>query len=228
MLPYSPQLDPLNSPHPIPWNWVQATLNSQVSAQAARLHSYRSLSLVSPDGRYAAYSRIQLRVMRSWFQSQVSSLLFLENLETGDLQPITPSSPLADNPFLEQAELPDGRISMIVPVSWSAESDRLLAREFESLFSSDIASDYAVMVDCRTRQVSTVAPTALIYTHAILLGWSQAHPDRALFMAGNLGEEDWPLWTVAVTGETKPAPGDHPLILGQTVNHLWMGPQVQS
>jgi hypothetical protein len=116
---------------------------------------------------------------------------------------------------------------MIVPVSWSAESDRLLAREFESLFSSDMASDYAVIVDCSTKRVSTVAPTSISYTHAILLGWSQAHPDRALFMAGNLGEGDWPLWTVAASGETELATGDRPLVLGQTVSNLWMGPQVQ-
>jgi len=47
-------------------------------------------------------------------------------------------------------------------------------------------------------------------------------------MAGSLGDEDWPLWTVAATGETEPAPGDHPLILGQTVSNVWVGPQVQS
>jgi hypothetical protein len=235
MFEQSVQIDPLNSPHPVPWNWVLATLDDTTSNQpvghgleaTASLHYYRSQSLLSPDSRYAAYSRIQMHVYPEFYRSQVNSVLFLENLETGDLQAVTPTSPLADNPFLSDEMVSGGKISIVIPISWSKEGDRLLARAFESLFGSDIASDYAVIVDRTFNQISTVAPTTISYTTAVLLGWSNVHPGRALFQAGNLGEAEWHLWTVDAAGKTTLAEGDRPIVFGQTVSNIWMGPQVQ-
>jgi hypothetical protein len=221
----SVQIDPLNSPHPVPWNWVLAMLTALPPGAPAKLHYYRSQSLLSADRRYAAYSRIQMQVESEFWGSNVSSILFLENLETGDLQAVTPASPLADNPFLSSGGDLAGKISIVIPISWSQSGDRLLARVFESLFCSDIASDYAVIVDRAANRISTVAPTCTQYTTAILLGWSQSDPDQVLFQAGNLGDEDWQLWSVNSAGQTIPAKQDAPITFGQVVSNVWMGPQ---
>ncbi len=221
------QVDPLNSPHPVPWNWVQATLNA-TDTNLQSLHFYRSPALLSPNGQYSAYSRIQIRRHPDFFRSQVSSVLFLENLTGGDLQVIMPSSPLAENPFFNWDTEQEGRISMIIPISWSETGDRLLAREFESLFASDIASDYAVVVNSQTREVRTISPNQITYTNAVLLGWSQTYPDRVLFLAGELGDSNWQHWTVSLDGRTEVCTGDQPQVWGQTISHVWMGPQSQS
>lgn len=92
------QLDPLGSPHPIPWNWVMTTY-ADVRLQRAGLRYYRSPSLVSPDGKYAAYSRMQMQVQPELYRSRLSSVIFVENLQIGELQVINANSPLADNPF---------------------------------------------------------------------------------------------------------------------------------
>jgi hypothetical protein len=220
----SVQLDPLNSPHPIPWNWVMVTAQSTI-ASAAKLHYYRSQSLISPDGVYAAYSRIQMQVGAEFFHSRVSSVLFVENLKTGDLQAITPTAPLADNPFMPEEDRLQGSISIVIPVSWSETGSHLLAREFESLFCSDMASDYAVIVNLPEQRVSTIAPTRIQYTYAVLLGWSASHPTQALFRVGELGNDLWHLWTVDVSGQTLPAQDDRPVTFGQSVSSVWMGPQ---
>jgi len=226
MHPQSVQIDPLNSPHPIPWSWVLAMLAAVPSEAPSKPHYYRSQSLLSSDRRFASYSRIQMQAKAEFYRSSVTSILFLENLETGDLQAVTPASPLADNPFLNHsgAELV-GKISIVIPVSWSESGDRLLARVFESLFCSDIASDYAVVIDRTANRISTIAPTCLQYTTAVLLGWSQMYPGRVLFQVGNLGEEDWQLCAVAPGGQTLSAEGDTPVTFGRVVSNIWMGPQ---
>lgn len=229
----SVQVDPLNSPHPVPWNWVMAMLSanepvadSAIAPVGAQVYYYRSHSLISPDQQYAAYSRIQLQVEPEFYLSQVSSVLFVENLRTGDLQTITPTSPLANNPFTNPAVEPSGTISIVVPVSWSATGDRLLAREFESIFCSDIASDYAVIVNRSLNRVSTIAPTQIHYTNAMLLGWSHTRPDRVLFQAGTMGESEWQRWTVDISGQTQQADqDDQPITYGQIGSSIWTGPQ---
>lgn len=225
----SVQLDPLNSPYPVPWNWVLATLAEMSRSNTSILRYYRSQSLISPDGEYAAYSRIQMQVSPQFTQSRVSSVLFLENLRTGDLQTITASSPLADNPFgngmLTPVEVEAGAIAILIPVAWSETGDRVLAREFESLFGSDIASDYAVVWDRQQNRTYTVAPTRVQYTNAVLLGWSQTHPGRVLFQAGNLGDTQTMLWAVDFSGSTTAAIEDQPVTFGRVANNIWAGPQ---
>ncbi len=223
MTSQSVQLDPLNSPHPVPWSWVMATLAEGKPNQ----HYYRSHALTSPDGHYKAYSRIQMQVEPEVYQSRVSSVLFLENLQTGDLQVITATSPFAENPFIGNSAGLAGTISIVIPVSWSATGDRLLAREFESIFCSDIASDYGLIWDRTSNRSSTVAPTKIEYTNAILLGWSEAQSDRVLFSAGNLGETPWKLWTVDMESETLEAMDDRSKTHGQVTNSVWAGPQLQ-
>jgi len=224
------QIDPLGSPHPVPWNWIMTTHADVSSKRGSGLNYYRSQSLVSPDGKYAAYSRIQMQVQPELFRSRVSSVMFVENLQTGELQVINANSPLADNPLVagEDADLP-GAISILTPVGWSKTSDRLLARQFEGLFSSSDASDFAVIWNRHPNRTSTVAPSQTQYNHdiSILLGWSQIDPDQVLFRAGNLGDEQWPLWAVAGNGQTVAATDvDQPIVFGKLLNQLWSGPQV--
>jgi hypothetical protein len=229
MAEQSVQLDPINSPYPVPWNWVLATLAEVSRSNTSTLRYYRSQSLISPDGQYAAYSRIQMRVSPEFTQSRVSSVLFLENLRTGDLQTITASSPLADNPFtgnmFTPMEVEAGAIAILIPVAWSETGDRILAREFESLFGSDIASDYAVVWDRHQNRTYTIAPTRVQYSNAVLLGWSQTHPGQVLFQAGNLGDTQNMLWAVDFSGQTVAAIEDQPVIFGRVVNNIWAGPQ---
>jgi hypothetical protein len=218
------QIDPLNSPHPVPWNWVLAM--QAEATNAPRLRYYRSQSLISPDGQYAAYSRIQMQAIADWTRCQVSSVLFLENLHTGALQTISASSPLSEATLMPQENSdPQGTIAILIPVAWSAESDRILAREFESVFGSDIASDYAVVWDQHLNRTYTIAPTRIQYSNAILLGWSCKQRDHVLFQAGNLGDEQWPLWSVDFSGQTIAAPEDQPITYGRVVNNVWAGPQ---
>lgn len=186
---------------------------------------YRSQSLVSPDGQYAAYSRIQLQLSSQFTQNRIASILFVENLQTGELQTVTPASPFADNPFVADAVLnQSGTIAMLVPIAWSERSDRLLVREFESLFGSSLASDFAVIWDRQSNHTYTLAPTQIQYSNAVLLGWSQAHPSQVLFRAGNMGDENWPLYAVDTSGQTTYAAEDQPITYGQA-NSVWAGPQ---
>ncbi|HIK28707.1 MAG: hypothetical protein N3E45_13120 [Oscillatoriaceae bacterium SKW80] len=222
----SVQLDPLNSPHPIPWNWILATHAAVSSTDGSGIRYYRTPSLLSPDGCYAAYSRIQMQVQPQFFRCRVTSAMFVENRQTGAQQTITASSPLA-NPHLLSSQALDttGWMAILIPVSWSQSGERLLAREFEALLCTSVASDYAVIWDRHQNRATTIAPTQVEYTTAILLGWSQFYRARVLFRAGTIGEKDWKLWAVDVSGDTIPAFGDRPEIFGSPYSNLWTGPQ---
>jgi hypothetical protein len=220
------QLDPLDSPFPIPWNWVLATQADTKPGILPIRRYYRSQSLISPDRQYAAYSRIQMDVRADFTRSRVSSVLFVENLETGDLQTITAESPFADNPFMMNKDPhQEGAIAMLIPIAWSADSTRILAREFESIFGTAIASDFAVIWDRQRNRRRTLSPAGFHYTNAILLGWSQQQPDRVLFRAGNMGDEDWHIWAVDNSGHTEIALEDRPVTFGTVSSNIWAGPQ---
>lgn len=220
------QTDPLNSPHPVPWEWVMKTYTELTTSGKTGIRYYRSPSLISPDGNYAAYSRISIEVLPELYRTRVSSVMFLENLQTGHLQTVTAASPLADNPFNsnEEAELP-GAISILIPVSWSADGNRLLSRQFEGLFSTSDASDFAVIWDRISNTSKTLAPVRVQYSNAILLGWDDKNHDQVLFRAGILGDENWGVWAVDMKGETKSASQEQPKIFGELIQQVWAGPQ---
>lgn len=222
------QLDPLNSPHPIPWNWVTSIAFGGGSTPGCCGY-YRSQSLISPNGHYAAYSRIQVQPAAHFTQSRVVSALFVENLHTGSLQTIMASSPFADNP-LRASEISDsaGTIAVLIPIAWSEMGDRLLAREFESMFGSGIASDFAVVWNSHTNQTQTLAPSQIHYSNAILMGWSQIHPEQVLFQAGVMGDPHWDFYAVKPNGQTSLARGDRPTTYGQVTASIWAGPQTGS
>lgn len=220
------QNDPLGSPHPIPWHWVLQTQEQVSSTQGAGTRYYRSPALISPDGQYAAYSRIQLQVKPEMYHSRVTSVMFVENLSTKHLRAVTAASPLGNNPLTATEEtLKPGMISILTPVAWSQNGDRILARQFEGWFNTSDASDYAVVWDRKGDRSSTITPNPVQYEIAVLLGWSQSHPDQVLFRAGNLGEENWSMWAVDPQGETHLATNDHPMVFGKLVNNIWAGPQ---
>lgn len=224
-------IDPLNSPYPVPWNWVMKTYENVSSHQGSGVRYYRSHSLLSPDGEYAAYSRIQMQVQPELYHSQVSSVMFLENLRTGQLQQIKASSPLALHLMMQGETATPGIISILAPVGWSKSSDRLLARQFEGFFSTSDASDYAVIWHRHKNRTTTLAPAQSYNNHAmsILLGWSQTDPAQVVFRVGELGEEQWQMWTVAENGRTTPATSlEQPIVFGQRQMKLWAGEQIAS
>jgi hypothetical protein len=215
--PFQP--DPINSPHPVPWNWVMVMLGGQPGR-----YLYRTQGLISPNQQLVSYSRIQLQVMPLTYQSHITSVLFVENLETGNIQVITPTSPLAASPFATDSA--EGTFSMVIPIAWSEGSDRLLAREFEGALYSDVASDYGVIVDLPQQTLSTICPSGEnAYTTAVLLGWSAQDADCALFEIRQLGQALPHQVLVNRDGKTEPAEGDRPLGFGEWANSVWSGPQ---
>ncbi|MEM8637374.1 MAG: hypothetical protein AAGG51_00955 [Cyanobacteria bacterium P01_G01_bin.54] len=224
--PLDPPLneDPLNSPHPIPWNWILETYETFRQLPESEPRHYRTLTVVSPEGDYAAYSRIQMSTDPEFLGSQITSVMFLEDLRTGELQTVTASSPIAHNPSLEKPQA--GVFSILIPISWSQTGDRLLARQFEGLLSTSIASDYAVIWERSTQQTFTCVPKGPDYSNAIVLGWSTTHSEQVLFRIGSLGEDPWLLWRVSIKGDTALATGDQPIVFGQIQSAAWGGAQL--
>lgn len=153
-----PSEDPLNSPHPIPWEWVMDTQANVSTNRDGGVRYYRTSSVVSPDGDYAAYSRIQMFAQPELYRSRVNSMMFIENLRTGKLRQLKSSFPHPENPSVEGDPVP-GTISILTPVGWSRKSDRLLARRFEGVFNSSDATDVAVIWDRQHDRSASVAPS---------------------------------------------------------------------
>ncbi|MBE9053500.1 hypothetical protein IQ243_24450 [Nostocales cyanobacterium LEGE 11386] len=233
------QVDPIGSPHPIPWEWIVATQEAISANGGSGVRHYRSVPVISPDGRYVVYSRVQLEVRPEMYNSKVTSVMFVEDTQTKKLQVMASTAPLRDpllNTNLASPEPVDtdrnGRIGVLVPVSWSEKSDRFLARKFEGKFNTGDSTDQAVIWDRQRNHINTVAPAREEHEHekiAVLLGWSKNQPDHALFRAGEMGEEDWPLVQVASDGKTlNTTDTDQPITFGKKVTEVWAGPQVAS
>lgn len=232
MLPSLPETeneDPLNSPHPVPWNWIMKTQQEYSQKQSSGLRYYRSLALLSPDGQYAAYSRIEMRSKSDLSESKALSVMFLENIKTGELQVIRAQSPIAN--YLEEAgedsEEMAGVISLLMPVSWSKNGDRLLARQFEGAFSTSDVSDYAVIWNKQSRQTKTLGVNAEAdgEESSTLLGWSHTQPNEVLFRSSILGEETERIVSVGLNGETTLASDQEAVTYGQLLNRSWTGVQ---
>lgn len=227
------QEDPLGSPHRIPWKWITATQETVAARGGSGTRYYRSLPVISPDGRYAVYSRVTLEVKPEMYNSKVTSTLFIEDREKKTLRVLTSTSPIRD-PLLRAkiASQPetDGTIGVLVPVSWSQKGDRFLARRFEGVFNTADATDQAVVWDRQNNNTNNLAPSQEIYEHdtAVLLGWSKTQPDHVLFRAGKLGDEDWPLVQVSSDGKTVTTTSDvdQPMTYGQKITNVWPGPQI--
>lgn len=207
--------DPLNSPHPVPWNWVMETYQNYLNyPQIEETRYYRTPSLLSPDQKYCAYSRVSMEVNPELGQCRVNSVMFIENLESGELRLVTADTPLADNPFQinTQAHQP-GTIAILIPISWSIKGDQILARQFEGIFNSSMMFDYAVIWDRNENKTRTLSPKESIeYDYTVLLGWSKKQPDQVLFRGDILGEETVSILAVNFKGKTIISQEDQPVI----------------
>ncbi|HLO84777.1 MAG TPA: hypothetical protein VK203_07160 [Nostocaceae cyanobacterium] len=228
--------DPIGSPHPIPWKWIMVTQETVGAKGGSGVRYYRSVPVISPDRKYAVYSRVQMEVKPEMYNSRVSSILFVQDMQTKRLRVMAATStydPLLKRPAAPQDEPTEGKIGVLVPVSWSQKGDRFLARQFEGIFNTADATDSAVIWDRQKNHASTVAPAQAADEHekiAILLGWSKSQPENVLFRAGELGEENWPLVQVAIDGKTvqMTQDGDQPITFGEIVTPVWAEPQVAS
>jgi hypothetical protein len=229
--------DPIGSPHPIPWKWIVSTQEAIGSQGMSGVRYYRSVPVVSPDGKFAVYSRVQIEVKPEMYNSKVTSVLFVEDRATKRLRVMASTSTLHDplvktKATLAQQASADGKIGVLVPVSWSEKSDRFLARRFEGVFNTGDSTDQAVIWDRQKNQTNTVAPAQNEQDEekiAVLLGWSKNEPDHVLFRAGEMGEENWPLVKVAVDGKTGAiTDSDQPITYGDKLTEIWVGPEVAS
>ena len=95
--------------------------------------------------------------------------------------------------------------------------------------TSDVM-DYAVVWHRDKNYTNTVGPAYQESDHekiSILLGWSKSQPNHALFRTGEMGDENWPLVTVADDGKTTSAADvDQPVTFGNQAVEVWAGPQV--
>ncbi|PHJ57721.1 hypothetical protein VF14_28090 [Nostoc linckia z18] len=232
------QIDPIGSPHPIPWKWITTTQEAISSNGGSGVRHYRSIPVISPDGKYAVYSRVQLEVKPEMYNSRVTSVLFVQDRQTKKMWVMASTTPVSD-PLLKtkalkavSAEETDttGQIGVLVPVSWSEKGDRFLARKFEGVFNTGDSTDSAVIWDRQKNHANVVAPANEEHDAekiAVLLGWSKSQPDHVLFRAGELGEENWPLVKVANDGKTvSTTDDDQPITFGKQVTEIWAGPQV--
>jgi hypothetical protein len=224
--------DPLNSPYPIPMNWINKTQET-VGANGGGVRYYRSSPVTSPDGRYRVYSRIQLEVKPEQYNSRVSSVLFIQDMQKKKLR-VVASTSRNNDVLVNTKAAPDangeGTIGVLVPVSWSERGDRFLARRFEGVMNTSDMSDYAVIWHRERDRVNTVEPARQGGDHekmAILLGWSKNQPNHVMFRTGELGDENWPLVNVSDEGKTTGATEiDQPVTFGNRVSNVWAGPQV--
>jgi hypothetical protein len=215
--------DPLDSPHPIPWRWIVEAQTHLSQAGQTSIVYYRSPSLISPDGRYSVYSRSRMEVAADMNRSRVTSVMFVENLVTGELKILRADSPMARDP---ETKTMGGLISVLVPVSWSADSKRLLSRQFEGLFNTSDASDSALVWEVESDRLASITPDLGDYEQSILLGWSRIAPEKVLFTSGNLGDEEWDLCAVNSQGQITIANTEETVNYGKVDETNWMGAQV--
>lgn len=221
------QVDPLNSPYPLPWQWILSTQARVAGNQQSAVYHYRSSSVRSPDGQWLAYSRLRLAARPQLWQCSVSSILFVENLSHGSLHPITARSPLAQD-FWQQAEAAPGAIALAQPIGWDRSGKRLLARQFEGYFCSSWATDYALIWDSHSHQAQTLQPLLPELEVAVVMGWSQQQPEDVIFEAGMSGHAKLRRWQVNALGECQPGDQDQPQVFGEASVDLFAGPQAQN
>ena len=223
----SPDLvrDPLNSPFPMPWQWILETQAAVTAGKHPGKELYRSPSLYNPEHQLMAYCRVRLDLKPLMHQGRITSTLFVENFQTGTLHTVIAKSPLTPNPFQTGKTFDEpGIMSLIMPVSWSADGTKLLSRQFEGFLGSCDISDFGVVWDGITEETITLTPSDTIdYTHAVLLGWSEADPGAILFRTECLGDDHCKYWAVSPDGKTVSVNNDSGLVFGEFSNNIWSG-----
>ncbi len=208
--------DPLQSPFPLPWHWIEEGHQAAVKARQRRSYQQQTAQYVSPDGRYVAQATLYFEAAPESFQQRLVSTLEIVDVQTGDRQRIE-SLQEVPREFLADVPTGQGLIAVLVPVGWSQTDNRLLVRQFMGLFASDLASDAAWIWQPGRGHVATVYPTDTDYDFATLLGWSDTHPDQVLFQTQVMGEPQAMVWAVDTQGSTQLAQDDRPTVYGTTL-----------
>ncbi|MCS7031970.1 MAG: hypothetical protein NZL92_10640 [Gloeomargarita sp. SKYG116] len=204
--------DPLQSAYPIPWRWVWAIQTQAQQRRRPVRGMLRSSLLISPDGRYAAFSQVEvLAHQQDYTRTRISSTLHIRRPGT--------TLPLMLRPIGQPPVLEPGQIWVLVPVSWSADSRQLLVRQVVGWFGSSEITDRALVWD--DTGVRLVGPQAVAQTHALLLGWSREDPSSILFRTYIIGLERPSQWQVALDGLTLAAQADEPVIYGRSQGESW-------
>jgi hypothetical protein len=208
--------DPLQSPYPLPWSaiWQRQTQATQQN-HSSKLR-YASAPLRSPDGQVTAHSEVEIQLDPDFRQSHIFSQLILKTSQGKTLQVIPSSIHLGQETVKETAarNLP-GTIAMLVPAAWSPDGQKLLSRQFEAIFGSDVSSDYAVIWERSQQRARTVTPLPLNYDSATLLGWNPHHPNEVLFHTTVMGEKEGSTLAVDYRGTAVASPNPQPVQYGQ-------------
>lgn len=202
-------VDPINSQYAIPWKVILEAQDTASRTGQVQSFRYRSALSIAPDQQTRAYSELNLTLHPNPSQSLVQSQLFIETEQQTYTLPATL--------HLEMGELSAhglaGTFAVMIPAAWSADSQSLLLRQFEGLFGSDVASDYAMVWQKSNPGLQTYRPTDLDYDSATLMGWSQNRPGEILFQTRILGQANSQLVTVSPqnSGATLASPSDRPM-----------------
>ena len=205
--------DPLQSAYPMPWRWVWGMQTQAERTRRSLWGSTQSPVLVSPDGRYRVFSRVQILAHRDYTRTQVNSTLHIRQ--------VGGALPMVVRPLGQPKVVQPGQIWVLVPVSWSADGSQLLVRQVFGWFGSSEISDSALVWHTDGRGVRSVAPQAVAHTHSLLLGWSREAPTSILFETRLLGLERPSLWQVGLDGLTLTAREDEPVTYGQSQGETW-------
>lgn len=204
--------DPLSSPFPLPWAWVEQAHEIACQHNQSFRHLLDSRRYVSPDGEYVASATFVLITHPEAYRQELTSVLEITHLPSGQQERFesiatVPPEYLSDLP---QQGTTQGLIAVLMPVGWSEGGDRLLVRQFQGIFSSDFASDGAWIWERDLGHIATVYPMADDYDFAVLLGWSSEQRDQVLFHTQLMGDPHGHTWAVDIHGDTLAAQGAVP------------------
>lgn len=215
--PFMAETDPIASPFPLPWAWIIEQQKLAALNHLPQTYSQKTAVFISPDGLYQAQAELIFQADPNFAHNQLTSTLTITNIQTQAVQQWQSTSLI--DPELRQDLPADGAglIAVLWPVGWSASGEQLLIRHFQGLFSTDFASDVAVIWSRPQQTLTAVWPQSVDYDHAILLGWSQDQPDQVLFRTATMGESKTQVWAVNGQQEMLARPNDRPLVYGQTL-----------
>jgi hypothetical protein len=207
----APSDDLLNSQYAIPWQAIQQAQETVTRTGQTQSFRYRSPVSIAPDQQTQAYSELHLTLHPKSSHSFINSQLIIETKTQTYRFPATLHLELAAQSTT--STVMPGTFSILMPAAWSADGQSLLLRQFEGLFGSDVASDYALVWQPAQPALQSYRPTAVDYDSATLMGWSQNRPGEILFQTRLLGNPTSQLVTVSPqnNGATLASPSDRPM-----------------
>jgi hypothetical protein len=159
----------------------------------------------------SAYADTNISMGPKAEQSFVSSQIVLTNHLGTVLSNIPASIHDGETTITEQPlQNQKGVMAILIPVAWSKDGQQLLARQFEAVIGSDVATDYAFIWRRDTQKATTISPLPLNYDTAVLLGWNPMNPNQLLFRTTRLGETSAQVIAVDERGNTMALLSNHP------------------